>query len=372
VLGDQNFRSQSGLLAWWYRLTSAPNAPVGASFVQRDRVRASQLASALMLFLLIVLGIASIIGLISTNRTILAVIITMFIAIAFSIPFNRHGYVEFVGLVMAVGMTGGMYTSILTAPGGISPADKDILYLLFFSDLFVAVTLPVNFVFLVAALNILFSIYALTFAAHTPAFTVLLAHGGYVTILARLIQIHVIVSGVMWIVVKNLKAACHRANRAEEIARLQNDLANVRQQQIVQAGAIEHSVALMTMILTRMANGDENARIPLTHDNILWQVSGQINNLIGRYQRTQQFENDYHVLAQALAETKLVFQLTVREAVRNQQPIMLHVPPTAAPFAFLQILNGLSLVPGESSRPLSGQLRSHYTPVTTGPFSQAR
>jgi hypothetical protein len=369
MLGDQNFRPQHGLLAWWYRLTSPPDAPAGATFVQRDRVRRGQLASALMLFLLIVLCIASTIGFISANHTILAVITTMFIAIALSIPLNRRGLVEVVGLMMAVGMTGGMYTSMLAAPGGMSPADKDILYLLFFSDLFVAALLPVNFVFLVAALNILFSAYALTFAPHTPALAALLTHGGNATILARLIQIHVIVSGVMWIVLKNLKALSQRANRAEEIARLQHDLSALTRQQILHARTTERSIALITASLIRLANGDENARIPMTDENTLWQISGQVNNLIGRYQRIRQFEHDYQVLVQALAETKLAFRLTVREAVQNQQPIVLHVPPTAAPFAFLQILNGLSLVPGESSRPPSGHLRSQYAPVT-GPFSQ--
>lgn len=371
VLGDQNFRPQRGLLAWWYRLTSPPDAPAGARFDRRDRVRRGQLASALMLFLLIVLCIASTIGFFSANHTILAVITTMFIAIAFSIPFNRHGLVEVVGLVMTVGLTGGMYTSMLAAPGGMSPADKDILYLLFFSDLFVAAMLPVNFVFLVAALNIVFSIYALTFAPHTPALTALLAHGGYATTLSRLIQIHVIVSGVMWIVIQNLKAASRRANRAEEIARLQHDLSILARQQVLQARALEHSIALMTTALTRLANGDESARIPLTQENILWQIAGQVNNLIGRYQRTRQFEYDYQALAQAVSETKLAFQIAVRDAVQNQHPVALQVPATAAPFTFLQVLNGLSLVPGESTGPLSRHLRLQHAPVT-GPFSQSR
>jgi len=220
ALGDQNFRLQRGFLAWWNRLTAPPDAPAGASFVLRDRVQRGHIASTLMLFLLIVLCIASTISLFSANHTILAVIITMLIALLFCIPLNRHGLVEVVGMIMAIGLTGGMYASILTAPGGMSPAEKDILYLLFFSDMFVAAILPVNVVFLVAGLNIAFSAYALTFAPHTPALTTILANGGYATILIRLVQIHVIVCGVMWIVIHQLKCAYRRANRAEEVARL--------------------------------------------------------------------------------------------------------------------------------------------------------
>lgn len=373
ALGDQNFRQQHGFLAWWDRLTAPPDAPAGASFTQRDRVRRGHLASALMLFLLIVLCIASTIGVFSANHTILAVIVTMFIAIVCSIPFNRRGAVEVVGIVMTVGLTGGMYTSMLAAPGGISPADKDILYLLFFSDLFVAAILPVNMVFLVAGLNILFSVYALTFAPHTLALTALLAHGGYTTILARIIQIHVIVSGVMWILIYNLKAASRRANRAEEIARLQHDLAFLAQQQVQQARALEHSISLMTSTLTSLANGDETARVPLTRENILWQIAGQVNNLIGRYQRTRQFEQNYQAILHALAETRLAFQIAIRESLQDQHPIALHVPATAAPFTFLQALNGFSLVQGVPA----GSVSEHMHPLpqrmpVTGPFLSTR
>lgn len=374
ALGDQNFRQQHGFLAWWNRLTAPPDAPAGASFAQRDRVRRGHLASTLMLFLLLVMCIASTIGIFSANHTILVVIVTMFIAIVCSIPLNRRGAVGVVGIVMAVGLTGGMYTSMLAAPGGMSPADKDILYLLFFSDLFVAAILPVNTVFPVAGLNILFSVYALTFAPHTPAFTALLAHGGYTTILARVIQIHVIVSGVMWIVISNLKAACRRANRAEEIARLQHDLAILAQQQARQARALEHSIDLMTSTLTSLANGNESARVPLTRENMLWQIAGQVNNLIGRYQRTRQFEQNYHALMHALAETRLAFQVAVRESAQEQRPIALHVPATAAPFTFLQALNGYSLVQGIPVGAGNGYIQ-HPLPQrmpVTGPFSSSR
>jgi hypothetical protein len=371
VLGEQNFRLQRGFLAWWNRLTAPPDAPAGASFALRDRVQRGHIASTLLLFLLIVLCIASTISLFSANHTILAVIITMCIAIVFSIPLNRHGLVEVVGIIMAIGLTGGMYTSMLTAPGGMSPAEKDILYLLCFSDMVVAAILPVNFVFLVAGFNIAFSVYALTFAPHTPALTTILVHGGYATILIRLIQIHMIVSGVMWIVIHNLKAAYRRANRAEEVARLQHDLATMAHQQLYQARALEHSIALMTRTLTSLANGEESARIPLTRENMLYQVSGQINNLIGRYYRIRRVEHDYQVLSYGLVETKHAFQMALREAVQEQRPIMIQLPASAAPFAFIQALNGLSLVQKAPGGSLHERLRPQLTPVT-GPFSQAR
>src|SRR5690348_12237508 len=74
VLGDQNFANQKGFFAFWYRLTSAPDAPPNATFGQRERVRRSRLASALMLFLGTVLLLAGLIGATGPNHTILIVV----------------------------------------------------------------------------------------------------------------------------------------------------------------------------------------------------------------------------------------------------------------------------------------------------------
>lgn len=226
VLGDQNFTRQQGFFATWYRLTSPPNARPDATFQQRERIQRARLASALMLFLGTVLLLAGAIGITSPNHTIAIVVSSMLGAILISIPINRHGKVELVGLLMVLGLTVGMYTSIgvdaFTV--GMSPNDKDILYLLFFSELFAGALLPINGVFLIAAVNIAFSFVSLRFFPHDPAL-VLMLKTSFPAIFPRLVQIHIIASGVMWILVNNLKAALGRADRAEEIARLQHDIA---------------------------------------------------------------------------------------------------------------------------------------------------
>ncbi len=38
----------------------------------------------------------------------------------------------------------------------------------------------------------------------------------------------------------------------------------------------------------KVANGDYNARVPLNQGNVLWQVSGSLNNLLSRFQRLRQ------------------------------------------------------------------------------------
>src|SRR5581483_8562666 len=39
VLGDQNFWTARGVLAWWYQHAAPPDPPPGATFEQRDLVR---------------------------------------------------------------------------------------------------------------------------------------------------------------------------------------------------------------------------------------------------------------------------------------------------------------------------------------------
>lgn len=291
VLGDQNFQEKKGFFAWWYRLTSPPDPAPGATFQQRDLIRRGRIASACMLFLSIVLLFVWFIGFFGPNKGIVNIVYTLYPTILLCIFLNRRSRVNLVGILLTLGLVGGMcMTLITTARGpGLSPNDKDILYLLFFAELFVAAILPINYVFVVAAINIGISIYMLSFAHHTPAFNALLATG-YSSILFRLMQIHVLVPAILWILVNNNRAAIKRADRAEEMARLQRDMAQLAREKASEKDALEHSINLITDTHARIANGDLDARVPIGGDRsfVLWQVAGQLNNLLGRYQKARQ------------------------------------------------------------------------------------
>src|SRR5579885_1213135 len=221
VLGDQNFWTARGILAWWYRHTAPPDPPPGVSFEQRDLVRRGRIASAIMLFLAGILVLVVPIGLLGPNKQILYTAIAVWIVIGLCLALNRKGYVTVVGLLLCLAMLTGMYLSILRAPGGLSPDEKDLLYLLVFGELLIGAILPVNWVLLPALINIAFSVIELTIAPHTPLLASLLPSSGP-TILFRLIQLHVLVTAVMWIVGMHAREAIKRADRAEEIARLQH------------------------------------------------------------------------------------------------------------------------------------------------------
>ncbi|HEU5375665.1 MAG TPA: hypothetical protein VFV38_09520 [Ktedonobacteraceae bacterium] len=359
VLGDQNFAHQKGFFAIWYRLTSSPDAPPDATFGLRERIRRSRLASALMLFLGTVLLLAGLIGATSPNHTILIVVSSMLLAILVSIPMNRHGRVKLVGLLMILGLTVGMYTSIGVDAFsvGMSPNDKDILYLLFFSELFAGALLP-NWVFVLAAINIAFSYVALRFFPHDPALVVMLK-SSFPAIFPRLVQIHIIASGVMWILVNNLKAALERANRAEEIAKLQHDLAALASEQAAEKQELERQIAAIVAVHTQISQGNLRARVPLIAGNTLWNLAGPLNTLLDRYQHARVAEEQMQHLVERIAQTQQQVQQEIAAALAERRP--LHFPPHDPLFVPLsQALHGKIMTPSpQPPSRLSGHLRSH-------------
>ncbi|HEU5377960.1 MAG TPA: hypothetical protein VFV38_21265 [Ktedonobacteraceae bacterium] len=289
VLGDQHFQEQTGFFAWWYRHTSLPDPLPGATFAQRNRVRKSRTAAALMLFLALILLLVAVLAYVGPNKQMLSVVSTLYPIIVLCLVLNRKGYVNLVGILLALGVVGGMSFTLLTtaAHGGISPNDKDILYLLFFDELFVAALLPVNMVFVAAALNIVLSLYILQGAPHTAALTAQLTISSFST-LFRVIQIHVMVPLVLWVLEKKSLAAIKRADRAEELARLQHDVAEIAAARAREKERLEQSIAQISWTHTAVANGNMDARVPTTTENVLWQIAGPLNTLLDRYQRLRQ------------------------------------------------------------------------------------
>jgi hypothetical protein len=353
VLGDHLFRDKTHpfarLLGWWSRHTSLPDAKPGATFAERERVGRTRIASPMMLFLAILLLLVAVIALLGHNPNLLPVVYTLYPIILLCLFLNRKGQVTWVGILLSLGLVGGMcMTLVITAlHGGLRPIDTQILFLLFFDEMFFAMLLPIDVVFLVAGLNMLISFMVLFWAPHTPALTAFLAHGGTFSTLFRLGQIHVLVSSSLWILVKTRQEQTERANTAEELVRLQHDLSELASQQAEQQAALEQSIRLIIAVHTRVANGDLDARVPLTRNLVLWNVAGQLNNLITRYQKARQEVLQAEQIIRAHQQMMLyypTFHQAVQQALREQRPFQVPKSETALDL-FLRELNGVSLSP---------------------------
>jgi hypothetical protein len=113
-----------------------------------------------------------------------------------------------------------------------------------------------------------------------------IAFAGIVT---PIILSQLLVSVVAYAWVQGTTQAHMNADRAKEIAMLERDFA-------LQAEAVAHEkrrldASLKTIVTTllRVANEEDfDARVPLTRENVLWQVSGFLNNLLSYVQRLRQ------------------------------------------------------------------------------------
>ncbi|MGH2478345.1 MAG: hypothetical protein ACRDHW_01620, partial [Ktedonobacteraceae bacterium] len=88
-----------------------------------------------------------------------------------------------------------------------------------------------------------------------------------------------------FIVLSSLREHIARADYAEELSRLQQDLAVQKTKELERAQMLEKTVQEIGMVLTNVANRQWNSRVQLGQTNMLPSMSGQINNFIGRYIR---------------------------------------------------------------------------------------
>jgi hypothetical protein len=284
---DQERRTRPGLLAWWYRITAPPEPPASASFKRRDLYRRGVLASTLMFVLECILIIVAPIGIIGPNHQILIVAVTLTIVIAITAWLNHRGNVNTAGLILCVFLNLGICSSILRSPGGIAPDTIAIFDLLVFSEVFFVSLLPINWVIFDALFNIAFSILVLTFWPRTPLFAEIMRTNFY-TIVSRPVQLHIIVTAVLYLWVRSATQAIKRADRAEVVANLEHQIAEQGQQIAEEKRLLDVSIKEIIDTHMRVANGDYNARVPLQRGMPLWQVAGSLNNLLARIQRLQQ------------------------------------------------------------------------------------
>ncbi len=304
VLGEHHNDQPSGFFTWWYRHTSPPEEQA-ISLQQHLLMNRSRVASGLLLFLLIILLFVAAIALLELNLPMLAVVAMLYPLIILCLLLNRHGQVQAVGLLLTVGLVSGMsFTLVGTAfSGGLTPGDTDLLYLLFFAEIITAALLPIQTIFLVAGVNLLISLWALFLAPHTPALDLLLS-SERLAMLLRLIQIHVLVPGALWVLITIHQSTLTRANRAEELAQLQHDLALMNTEHLKQKEALEQGLALISEVHRRVANGDLDARVSLPDEDVaLWQIAGPLNMLIGRYHHAKQEIRIYETFVAKMASS---------------------------------------------------------------------
>jgi hypothetical protein len=173
-------------------------------------------------------------------------------------------------------------------------------------------------VFIVAGANCLFIWFALVFEHHTNDLGQLMATSSYdVFIRPFILQIFVALITYIW--VRSATQAIMRADRAEELSALEKREIERQHREIEQKRQLDQGIELILQTHVRVANGDLNARAPLTKENLLWQIAYALNNLLARQQRLAQVEDELTQAKTAAAH----FAQAIHNAKRTKSSVQL-------------------------------------------------
>jgi hypothetical protein len=324
-----SFTSQEGsdegiarLLHVWYRMTSPPAPGDSASFEEREVFRRGRTGSQISIVLFILIFISYPAAFAGSN-SLLAMILTLDLFIlALALFLNHLGRCNVAGILVVLAFTASPTVNIVTTPGGVNTSALPIFGLLVFPLMCAVSFLPSWWVFVIATGNCLFAFSVLRFLPSSGELHEVLkvAFPGVVT---PIVLSQVIVSLVAFLWVHGATQALLRAERAEEIAKLEHDLVLQNAETVAeQKQQLDLSIQSIVETHARVANGDFNARVPLTQENALWQISGSLNNLLSRLQRLRQEAGEIQQmqisLKEAREEVALLRRLAGKEAPSNE------------------------------------------------------
>ncbi len=293
---------RQNILEWWYNLAAPPEPPPTANLKQREAHRRGRLIATILLIQIIIdIVVVLTVGLFVNHFVIFNTGSTILV-LAFAGWLNRRGRVITAGIIVVGVIEILLPALVLTYPGGVSIFALPFFDLLVFGELFAVSLLPESAVFIVALINILFIVGVLLGGpTRTGELLALLQTPAIADAIVRPVALQVGVAGVSYLWVRSARKALERADRATTIAALEHSL--VQQGQVIarQKQQLEWSIQQIVETHTRVANGDLSARVPLTEDNVLWQVAGLLNNTLTRLQHLQRTESELQQVQRAVA-----------------------------------------------------------------------
>jgi hypothetical protein len=318
--------SRQGLVGWWLGLTAPPWPTYPIPVAERERLRKAELTSFSILAIF-----AFIIALVSNSladpTTAQAVgLMAVFLLIAAIL--NRTGRTRAAAYLIPSVMLLILAASVIQAPGGLKLIGLPIY------DLFV---IPVVLVSLTGNRNApwVFAIIAIAFVVGSYLLeqpeVIKLSNGtsfngiayeqsifGVWGMINRHVALLFFAALFGWMGARSVDNAIARADRAEEIARLEHAI-------VEQTRQLEQGIREIQQTHVKVAQGDFNARAPLGQDHILWQIAYSLNNMIQRLQRSWEAER---MLQRTKAEIDRL-TLEVQRAKAGQRPLW--PPPSGTP-----------------------------------------
>ena len=281
------------------------NAHVHEESIQRVRneIRRQQVVT-FILFVIFVYQIISLPGAIMMKSTLsIAAVILGILLCGIAMMFNRWGQVGIVSILLICVVDLGCGLMLLDSPMGLDTSSIPVFDLLVVSELIAASLLPTASIFPVAISNILFIIGMITFMRPSPELTMALHSNMSYDIIMQPISLQIVVAAITYMWVRSALRAAARADRAEEVAELQQAKANLQQRELEQKRMLDAGIHELLQALVQASNG-RMSRINLSQDHVLWKVGNSINLLLTRLHRTQQIEQENQQLRVQLLQLR--------------------------------------------------------------------
>lgn len=238
--------------------------------------------------------------------------------------FNQVGKITIVSILLIAVIDLGCGLMLLTSPMGLDVSDFPVFDVLLVSELIAVSLLPASSVFPVAFSNILFIIAVIALMPHTMNLNMMLESNMAYNTLVQPVSLQIVVAVVSYVWVRSALRAIARADRAEEIARLQRREAELLSREVERTRQLNAGSDHLLDVLVRAANGDHTVRTNLMQNHPLWRVGNAINVLLSRTRRPDRAEEEARQLRIANARLN---QLVLEANMKFQQRTVPFTPP---------------------------------------------
>jgi hypothetical protein len=303
----------------------APRSPSGITtnlgIAVREEARRKQVVSAILL-VIVFLQLVDFPGAIMMHSFMaIGTVLLGLVLCGVAMLFNQFGRVGVVSILLILVVDLGCGLMLLTSPMGLDASDLPVFDVLIVSELIAVSLLPAVSVFPVALSNILFILAVLALMPRTPALNMMLASDMAYNTIIQPVSLQIVVAVVAYIWVRSALRAIARADRAEEIAQLQRNEAELLRRETERTRQLDMGSEHLLQVLVRAANGDRLARANLPPDNLLWRVGNGLNVLLTRLRRAGQAEYEMQQLREVNAQlTQRAYETKVA-AQQPQQPV---------------------------------------------------
>lgn len=323
------------LLLWWYRI-SLPKTIVAMTPTtprERERLRYAKLTSGFLLLLFILyIPVGFITAFDAPPPSVspaIAIAASLLLIIAFILGKLNFQIASAILIVLNAPFI--VTANLLAYP--LDPSLLPIVYALLFAIILGGALMPPIAAIIIAIFNCIDILAIILIGKPTDAYNAMIAKGLYSVFIFLPILMQIGMGIIIFIIMTNLVQTIHRADRAEEIIALQQEMADFEEVRLQQQEQLEEGIRHIAEVHARVANGDLNARVSLTENNVLWSIAIPLNNLLNRMQITKQTEENLAHLQQA---ARYIAQ-QLHEAAINNKPVILHSTSTALDPVIIEI-----------------------------------